>query len=102
MLEEFQNFCCGNQPHINLNQPQPTPQPAPENTPDGSIDCTKDDSSAGVGAGTLLQQDANLQLLQQDANLQLPATDDLLQELDWDDSLWNDSLSESGDFDDLK
>ena len=70
MLEEFQKFCCGHQPHINLDQPQPTPEPAPENTPDGSIDCIKDDSSAGAGAGTLPQQDANLQL---------PPTDDLLQ-----------------------
>ena len=38
-------------------------------------------------------------LPEQDANLQLPATDDLLQELEWNDILWNDSLSESGDFD---
>ena len=90
MLQEFQKFCCGDQPHINLDQPQPTPEPAPENTPDGSIDCTKDDSSAGVGAGTLPEQDANLKL---------PATNDLLQELEWNHTLWNNSLSESGDFD---
>lgn len=45
-------FWCGDQPqpHINLNQyqPQPTSEPEPGNTPGGSIDCTKDDSSAGT------------------------------------------------------
>ena len=49
VLEEFEKFCCGDQPHINPNhyQPQPAPGPAPENTQDDSIDCIKDDRGFG-------------------------------------------------------
>ena len=38
-------------------------------------------------------------LPEQDANWKLPATNDFLQDLEWDDIAWDDSLSESTDFD---
>ena len=45
-----------------------------------------------------LKDDSPIESLQ-DANLKLPAPDDFLQDLEWDDIVWNDSLSESTDFD---
>ena len=38
-------------------------------------------------------------LPEQDANLKLPTPDELLQDLEWDDIVWNDALSESTNFD---
>ena len=47
-----------------------------------------------------LKDDSTIESLpEQDANLKLPAPDDFLQDLEWDDIVWNDSLLESTDFD---
>ena len=47
-----------------------------------------------------LKDDSTIASLpEQDANLKLPTPDDLLQDLEWDDIVWNDALSESTDFD---
>ena len=47
-----------------------------------------------------LKDDSAIESLpEQDANLKLPAPNDFLQDLGWDDIVWDDSLSESTDFD---
>ena len=47
-----------------------------------------------------LKDDSTIASLpEQDADLKLPTPDDLLQDLEWDDIVWNDALSESTDFD---
>ena len=47
-----------------------------------------------------LKDDSTIESLpEQDANLKLPAPNDFLQDLEWDDIVWDDSLSESTDFD---
>ena len=47
-----------------------------------------------------LKDDSTITSLpEQDANLKLPTPDDLLQDLEWDDIVWNDALLESTDFD---
>ena len=47
-----------------------------------------------------LKNDSTIESLpEQDANLKLPAANDFLQDLEWDDIVWDDSLSESTDFD---